>query len=157
MFVFGSVLIFMGLLMDNWLPINKNLWTSTYSVFMAGLALNIRGLLLAHRCQGLQEVDQTVPDLRIERYHDVLCRRHYRPAHLSYSLDRCRWQYHCLQDMVLSDILPVDRRSDVCLLPAFGCVHARALPYCLGDVQVQRYPQSVTKNNCLQKQQGPLP
>jgi len=28
-------------LMDNWLPINKNLWTSSYSVFMAGLALNI--------------------------------------------------------------------------------------------------------------------
>ena len=41
MFVFGSGLIFMGLLMDNWLPINKNLWTSTYSVFMAGLAMNI--------------------------------------------------------------------------------------------------------------------
>ena len=41
MFVFGSVLIFMGLLMDNGLPINKNLWTSTYSVSMAGLALNI--------------------------------------------------------------------------------------------------------------------
>ena len=41
MFVFGNALIFMGLLMDNWLPINKNIWTSTYSVFMAGLALNI--------------------------------------------------------------------------------------------------------------------
>jgi predicted acyltransferase len=41
MFVFGSALIFMGLLMDNWLPINKNLWTSSYSVFMAGMAMNI--------------------------------------------------------------------------------------------------------------------
>ncbi len=41
MFVAGNALLFFGLLMDNWLPINKNLWTSTYSVFMAGLALNI--------------------------------------------------------------------------------------------------------------------
>ena len=41
MFVTANVLLFMGLLMDNWLPINKNLWTSSYSVFMAGMALNI--------------------------------------------------------------------------------------------------------------------
>jgi predicted acyltransferase len=41
MFIFGNSLVFMGLLMDNWLPINKNLWTSSYSVFMAGMALNI--------------------------------------------------------------------------------------------------------------------
>ncbi len=44
MFVFGSVLMFFALLMDNWLPINKNLWTSSYSVFMAGIALNIFAL-----------------------------------------------------------------------------------------------------------------
>jgi predicted acyltransferase len=41
MFIFGNSLVFMGLLMDNWLPINKNLWTSSYSVFMAGMALNV--------------------------------------------------------------------------------------------------------------------
>jgi predicted acyltransferase len=41
MFIFGNVFLFLGLLMDNWLPINKNLWTSSYSVFMAGMALNI--------------------------------------------------------------------------------------------------------------------
>lgn len=41
MFIFGNVLIFMGALIDYWLPINKNLWTSSYSIFMAGLALNI--------------------------------------------------------------------------------------------------------------------
>jgi predicted acyltransferase len=39
MFSAGSVLMLVGLIMDNWLPINKNLWTSSYSVFMAGLAL----------------------------------------------------------------------------------------------------------------------
>jgi predicted acyltransferase len=44
MFIYGNVLMFMGLLMDNWLPINKNLWTSSYSVFMAGIALNIFAL-----------------------------------------------------------------------------------------------------------------
>lgn len=41
MFVWGNALILVALITDNWLPINKNLWTSSYSVFMAGLALNV--------------------------------------------------------------------------------------------------------------------
>lgn len=40
MFVAGNLLLFAGLIMDVWLPINKNLWTSSYAVFMAGMALN---------------------------------------------------------------------------------------------------------------------
>jgi predicted acyltransferase len=44
MFIYANALLFAGLLMDNWLPINKNLWTSSYSVFMAGMALNIFAL-----------------------------------------------------------------------------------------------------------------
>jgi len=44
MFVIGSLLVLAGLIMDNWLPINKNLWTSSYTVFMAGLALNVFAL-----------------------------------------------------------------------------------------------------------------
>ncbi len=39
MFVLGNALLFAGLVMDNWLPINKNLWTSSYAVFMGGMAL----------------------------------------------------------------------------------------------------------------------
>lgn len=39
MFVAGNILLLVGLIMDNWLPINKNMWTSTYTVFMGGLAL----------------------------------------------------------------------------------------------------------------------
>ncbi len=39
MFVIGSLLMFVGSIMDYWLPINKNLWTSSYAVFMAGLAM----------------------------------------------------------------------------------------------------------------------
>lgn len=35
----GAVLMWLGLLMDLALPINKYLWTSSYSVFMAGLAM----------------------------------------------------------------------------------------------------------------------
>ncbi len=38
LFVFGSALLWCGSVMNWWLPINKNLWTSSYSVFMAGLA-----------------------------------------------------------------------------------------------------------------------
>lgn len=44
MFVYGNILLLAGLIMDNWLPINKNLWTSSYSVFMAGLALVVLGV-----------------------------------------------------------------------------------------------------------------
>jgi predicted acyltransferase len=39
MFVAGSVLMLLGTIADHWLPINKNMWTSSYAVFMAGLAL----------------------------------------------------------------------------------------------------------------------
>jgi predicted acyltransferase len=38
MFSAGVGLAWAGVAMDVWLPINKNLWTSSYAVFMAGLA-----------------------------------------------------------------------------------------------------------------------
>ena len=41
MFVMGNALMFSGAVMNLWLPINKSLWTSSYSVFMAGLAANV--------------------------------------------------------------------------------------------------------------------
>ncbi len=37
--VAGSCLMFAGQVMALWLPINKNIWTSSYAVFMAGLAM----------------------------------------------------------------------------------------------------------------------
>jgi len=40
LFVGGNLLLFAGVVMDAWLPINKKLWTSSYSVFMAGMAMN---------------------------------------------------------------------------------------------------------------------
>ena len=39
MFVGGNILLLLGAILDMWLPINKNLWTSTYTVSMAGWAL----------------------------------------------------------------------------------------------------------------------
>ncbi len=44
LFVAGNLLMFAGAIMNIWLPINKNLWTSSYAVFMAGLAMNIFGV-----------------------------------------------------------------------------------------------------------------
>ncbi len=41
LFVGGNLLLFAGVIMDVWLPINKKLWTSSYSVFMAGMAMNV--------------------------------------------------------------------------------------------------------------------
>jgi len=38
MAVMGNCLLGLGIVMDHFLPINKNLWTSSYAVFMAGLA-----------------------------------------------------------------------------------------------------------------------
>lgn len=37
--VTGSLLMWLGELMNLWLPINKSIWTSSYAVFMAGLAM----------------------------------------------------------------------------------------------------------------------
>jgi predicted acyltransferase len=39
MFVVGNAFLLLGAILDMWLPINKNLWTSSYSIFMAGWAL----------------------------------------------------------------------------------------------------------------------
>jgi predicted acyltransferase len=41
LFVSGNFLMLLGAILNIWLPINKNLWTSAYSVFMAGLAMNV--------------------------------------------------------------------------------------------------------------------
>lgn len=40
MFVWGNVLIAAGIIWDIWFPINKNLWTSSYVVYTAGMALD---------------------------------------------------------------------------------------------------------------------
>jgi predicted acyltransferase len=39
MFLFGYAMLLIGLIADIWLPINKNLWTSSYAIFMGGWAL----------------------------------------------------------------------------------------------------------------------
>jgi predicted acyltransferase len=44
MFVAGSALLLLGAIFDMWMPINKNLWTPSYAVFMAGFALTIFAL-----------------------------------------------------------------------------------------------------------------
>lgn len=41
MFVAGYVSIFLGFVLDTWMPINKNLWTPSYVVFMNGWALTV--------------------------------------------------------------------------------------------------------------------
>jgi predicted acyltransferase len=38
LFFGGNALICLGLILNVWMPINKNLWTTSFSVFMAGLA-----------------------------------------------------------------------------------------------------------------------
>lgn len=39
MILAGLFLTCLGTLLDPWLPINKNIWTSTFTIFMAGLSL----------------------------------------------------------------------------------------------------------------------
>jgi predicted acyltransferase len=39
MFVAGEMMLLAGAVLDIWMPINKNLWTSSYVVFMGGWAL----------------------------------------------------------------------------------------------------------------------
>lgn len=44
MFSAGVSLIFAGLVMNWWLPINKSIWTSSFAVFMAGIAFTLFAL-----------------------------------------------------------------------------------------------------------------
>ena len=53
MMVPGALLMWFGLLMDLWLPINKSIWTSSYAVFMAGLAMICFGV-----CYWIVDVQQ---------------------------------------------------------------------------------------------------
>ena len=40
----GALLMWLGEILNLWLPINKTLWTSSYAVFMAGLAMTCFGV-----------------------------------------------------------------------------------------------------------------
>lgn len=44
LFVVGNFAVLTGLLMGIWFPINKNLWTSSFVVFTAGMALVLLGM-----------------------------------------------------------------------------------------------------------------
>lgn len=40
MFAIGNLMVVIGVIGDMWFPINKYLWTSSYVIFMGGMALN---------------------------------------------------------------------------------------------------------------------
>ena len=44
MLAFGSIAIATGYAWHHWLPINKNLWTSSYAIFMSGMAIVTLGV-----------------------------------------------------------------------------------------------------------------
>ncbi|KAA3614792.1 MAG: DUF5009 domain-containing protein [Calditrichaeota bacterium] len=44
MLVAGNIAIAIGLIWSQWLPINKSLWTSSYAVFMSGMAMVVLGI-----------------------------------------------------------------------------------------------------------------
>ena len=46
LFLVGNLLIAAGLICDHWLPINKKLWTTSFSLFMAGLDFVIFAIFL---------------------------------------------------------------------------------------------------------------
>jgi predicted acyltransferase len=55
----GLGLVALGLIWNPWLPINKNLWTSSFSLFMAGLDfLFLSGLMLITRYKICQKLSQ---------------------------------------------------------------------------------------------------
>lgn len=55
LFVSANALVVAGLIMSIWFPINKKIWTSSYAVFTAGLALHFLGM-----CYWLIEVKKYV-------------------------------------------------------------------------------------------------
>ena len=46
LFLIGSTLLAAGLICNSWLPINKKLWTSSFAIFMAGLAFVLLAIFL---------------------------------------------------------------------------------------------------------------
>lgn len=44
LFVGGNIGLVLGLIMNFWFPINKGLWTSSYVIYTAGMALNFLGI-----------------------------------------------------------------------------------------------------------------
>ncbi|HEY6990548.1 MAG TPA: DUF5009 domain-containing protein [Bryobacteraceae bacterium] len=46
LFLIGNTLLAAGLICDRWLPINKKLWTSSFAIFMAGLAFVLLAMFL---------------------------------------------------------------------------------------------------------------
>jgi predicted acyltransferase len=46
MFVIGSALLATGMICDSWLPINKKLWSDSFSLFMAGLDFVVFAIFL---------------------------------------------------------------------------------------------------------------
>jgi predicted acyltransferase len=82
----GNVLIAAGLLMHPWLPINKSLWTSSFAIFMAGMAMVCFGALfwlidvkgwLAHLHQAVRdlwrECDHGLPTVGLDRARARAC------------------------------------------------------------------------------------
>ena len=46
MFFSGNLLLFGGLMLSTWMPINKKLWTSSFTLFMAGLDFTLFAFFL---------------------------------------------------------------------------------------------------------------
>ncbi len=44
MIVFGAAMLLIGAFLDMWMPINKSLWTVSYTIFMSGWALSVFGI-----------------------------------------------------------------------------------------------------------------
>jgi len=44
MFIMGISLVVIGAIFNMWMPINKNMWTTSYAIFMAGWALFVLGV-----------------------------------------------------------------------------------------------------------------
>ncbi len=44
LFVYGTILMAAGYVWDGWFPMNKSIWTSSYVLYTAGLALNFLGI-----------------------------------------------------------------------------------------------------------------
>ena len=72
LFLAGVVLFALGWVLGGWFPINKSIWTSTFSIFMAGIASI--GLALFYwiiDLQRLQAVGNCIRGFRCECHNDV--------------------------------------------------------------------------------------
>ncbi len=140
----GALAMMVGLMWHWVFPINKSLWTSSYVLFTAGMALaRTRDDHVDRRPAEVAAVDETIRRLRRKSHHRVRGVRRARAVHLLDLQGHDRWQAHVARGGDLPDTLRILADADQCI--ARVCDRVRVVLVCdsLCAVPARHHPQGV--------------